>query len=131
MCIRDSVGAGGIGLILNEKISWREFHKVGTILLLLFLSVCAIESANRYFTGLIQSGRISELFSSGSRTMGRRNFRTGSLLITGFALLFLCCLMTQNPPDLSRTSYGCLLYTSHPEAPMTETNSPSRTSNER
>lgn len=102
------VGAGGIGLILNEKISWREFHKVGTILLLLFLSVCAIESANRYFTGLIQSGRISELFYSGSRTMGRRNFRTGSLLITGFALLFLCCLMTQNPPDLSRTSYGAL-----------------------
>ena len=31
------VGAGGIGLILNEKISWREFHKVGAILLLLFL----------------------------------------------------------------------------------------------
>ncbi len=34
------VGAGGIGLILNEKISWREFHKVGMILLLPLLTVC-------------------------------------------------------------------------------------------
>ena len=56
-------GAGGIGLILNEKISWREFHKVGTILLLLFLTVCVIESANRYFTAVIHSGQIAELFS--------------------------------------------------------------------
>ena len=56
------VGAGGIGLILNEKISWREFHKVGTILLLLFLTVCVIESANRYFTSMIHSGQITELF---------------------------------------------------------------------
>ncbi len=59
------VGAGGIGLILNEKIFWREFHKVGTILLLLFLTVCVIESANRYFTAVIHSGQITKLFSSG------------------------------------------------------------------
>ena len=58
------VGAGGIGLILNEKISWREFHKVGTILLLLFLTVCVIESANRYFTAVIHSGRMTKLFST-------------------------------------------------------------------
>ena len=44
------VGAGGIGLILNEKISWREFQKVGAILLVLFLTVCVIEAISRYLS---------------------------------------------------------------------------------
>ena len=30
------VGAGGIGLLLNEKISWLEYGKVGMILFFLF-----------------------------------------------------------------------------------------------
>ena len=29
------VGAGGIGLLLNEKISWREYSRVGMILVML------------------------------------------------------------------------------------------------
>lgn len=33
------VGAGGIGLLLNEKISWREYSRVGMILVML-LSQC-------------------------------------------------------------------------------------------
>ena len=37
------VGAGGIGLLLNEKISWLEYGKVGMILFFLFLTVCVIE----------------------------------------------------------------------------------------
>ena len=32
------VGAGGIGLLLNEKISWLEYGKVGMILFFLFLT---------------------------------------------------------------------------------------------
>ena len=32
------VGAGGIGLILNEKISWREYPNVGMILIALFVT---------------------------------------------------------------------------------------------
>ena len=37
------VGAGGIGLLLNEKISWREYGRVGAILVCLFVTVCCIE----------------------------------------------------------------------------------------
>ena len=36
------VGAGGIGLLLNEKISWREYGRVGAILVCLFLSLIHI-----------------------------------------------------------------------------------------
>jgi phosphonate transport system permease protein len=41
------VGAGGIGLILNEKISWREYPSVGMILIALFVTVFIIESTSR------------------------------------------------------------------------------------
>jgi phosphonate transport system permease protein len=38
------VGAGGLGLILSEKIGWREYDSVGMILLVLFLTVIIIEA---------------------------------------------------------------------------------------
>ncbi|WP_026665265.1 phosphonate ABC transporter, permease protein PhnE [Butyrivibrio sp. FC2001] len=41
------VGAGGIGLVLNEKISWREYSSVGTVLVALFIAVFIIESISR------------------------------------------------------------------------------------
>lgn len=37
------VGAGGLGLIMNEKIGWREYSSVGMILIVLFVTVLAIE----------------------------------------------------------------------------------------
>lgn len=37
------VGAGGLGLILNEKIGWREYSSVGMILIVLFVTVLIIE----------------------------------------------------------------------------------------
>lgn len=37
------VGAGGIGLILNESLGWRQYDKVGMILLILFITVVLIE----------------------------------------------------------------------------------------
>lgn len=37
------VGAGGVGLLLSEKITWREYDKVGMILLLLYGVVVCIE----------------------------------------------------------------------------------------
>ena len=37
------VGAGGLGLIMNEKIGWREYDSVGMILIVLFITVVAIE----------------------------------------------------------------------------------------
>ena len=41
------VGAGGLGLILNEKIGWREYDSVGMILLALFFTVFIIETVSR------------------------------------------------------------------------------------
>ena len=41
------VGAGGLGLILNEKIGWREYSSVGMILLALFVTVFIIETISR------------------------------------------------------------------------------------
>lgn len=42
------VGAGGLGLILNEKIGWREYSSVGMILIILFLTVVVIEALSHY-----------------------------------------------------------------------------------
>lgn len=37
------VGAGGLGLIMNEKIGWREYDSLGMILIVLFVTVVVIE----------------------------------------------------------------------------------------
>ncbi len=42
------VGAGGLGLILNEKIGWREYPRVGMILIALFAAVVVIESLSSW-----------------------------------------------------------------------------------
>ena len=42
------VGAGGIGLLINERISLREYRQVGTILLMLFVAVIIIENISKY-----------------------------------------------------------------------------------
>lgn len=42
------VGAGGIGLILNENIGWREYSSVGMILIVLFVTVVIIEAISYY-----------------------------------------------------------------------------------
>lgn len=42
------VGAGGLGLILNENIGWREYDNVGMILLMLFATVMIIESVSHF-----------------------------------------------------------------------------------
>jgi phosphonate transport system permease protein len=41
------VGAGGIGLILSDRISWRRYNDVGLILIVIFLVVFVIESLSR------------------------------------------------------------------------------------
>lgn len=43
------VGAGGIGILLNENIAWRDYENVGIILLSLLITVAIIESFSRYF----------------------------------------------------------------------------------
>jgi phosphonate transport system permease protein len=41
------VGAGGIGLILDEQFGWRRYSRAGIILLALFITVIIIESISR------------------------------------------------------------------------------------
>ncbi|MFI3284083.1 MAG: phosphonate ABC transporter, permease protein PhnE [Erysipelotrichaceae bacterium] len=45
------VGAGGIGILLNENLGWRAYQKVGTVLIMLIIVVLIIESTSRYLRG--------------------------------------------------------------------------------
>ena len=85
------VGAGGIGLLLNEKISWLEYGKVGMILFFLFLTVCVIEGISGLLSQIIREERsLSPL---------------GKRLLTGAAvLLALVCTLSLQPPDFSHIS---------------------------
>ena len=85
------VGAGGIGLILNEKISWLEFDKVGMILLSLFAAVCLIELLSSFLTALIQKRKTIAPFLQRS-------------LIAALLLFFFICTLLLPPPDFSHTS---------------------------
>lgn len=42
------VGAGGIGIVLNERLGWRVYDDVGLILLVMMVTVYSIESTSRY-----------------------------------------------------------------------------------
>ena len=85
------VGAGGIGLLLNEKISWLEYGKVGMILFCLFLTVCAIEALSRFLSQIIREERhLSAVQKRG--------------LWLAAALLVLLCTLSLQPPDFSHTS---------------------------
>jgi len=42
------VGAGGLGLIIDERIGWRSYEDLGTILLMLFIVVLIIENTSQY-----------------------------------------------------------------------------------
>lgn len=88
------VGAGGIGLILNEKISWREFQKVGAILLVLFLTVCVIEAISRYLSALIRREFLTEA------TSGPKRKQHLLLLGIGTLLIFCVCLCTPDTAGL-------------------------------
>ncbi|WP_208589509.1 phosphonate ABC transporter, permease protein PhnE [Gracilibacillus suaedae] len=43
------VGAGGIGLLLNEGLGWRDYASVGMVLLMLAITVFLIETVSEYF----------------------------------------------------------------------------------
>lgn len=89
------VGAGGIGLLLNEKVSWREYDKVGAILVLLFAAVFLME-------------RLGDLLSAvvwGARPMRRSGRR---ILAAALAAAVILCTVTLQPPDLSHTSPALL-----------------------
>jgi phosphonate transport system permease protein len=85
------VGAGGIGLLLNEKMSWLEYGKVGMILFSLFLTTCVIETVSGMLARLVQGEK--KLPKTGKR----------ALILLGTGLFVLCCCTTA-PPDFSHTS---------------------------
>jgi len=43
------VGAGGIGLLINEKIGWRDYPSLGMIILALVVTVYLIETVSEHF----------------------------------------------------------------------------------
>lgn len=43
------VGAGGLGILINERIGWRDYEGLGTVLIALFVVVLIIENTSQYF----------------------------------------------------------------------------------
>lgn len=43
------VGAGGLGLLINERIGWRDYESLGMVLLTLFITVVLVDSLSTYF----------------------------------------------------------------------------------
>lgn len=56
------VGAGGIGLLLNERIAWRQYHEVGAILMLLYGIVLMTEGVSEWLRKVLE----------GKRTLGKK-----------------------------------------------------------
>lgn len=42
------VGAGGLGILIQERISWRDYESLGTLLIMLFVVVLIIENLSQY-----------------------------------------------------------------------------------
>lgn len=85
------VGAGGIGLILNEKISWREYPRVGTILISLFVLVCLTEALSEFLSGVVR----------GEKAVSQK---VKNALMALFAAAFIFSLATTGAPDFSHTA---------------------------
>ncbi|WP_337617296.1 PhnE/PtxC family ABC transporter permease [Acidaminococcus timonensis] len=73
------VGAGGIGLLLNERLAWRAYSQVGTILLLLYGVVLASEMCSE----LLRQG-LAGKWRPGQKI--RRALWAGGLLVLFWAL---------------------------------------------
>jgi phosphonate transport system permease protein len=43
------VGAGGIGILFDNRMAWRRYEDVAVLILMLFVVVLSIESLSRYF----------------------------------------------------------------------------------
>ncbi len=42
------VGAGGLGILIAERVGWRDYESLGTVLLALFVTVLVIENLSAY-----------------------------------------------------------------------------------
>ena len=87
------VGAGGIGLLLNEKISWREYGRVGAILVCLFVTVCCIEWLSHALGRIIR----------GERSIPRGAKRA---LWAAVLVCVVVCTAGIEAPDLAHTDWS-------------------------
>ena len=86
------VGAGGIGILLNEKVSWREYSRVGTILLALFIIVCAAEWLSSALSAIVR----------GEKNTSERGKK---LIAAAFAIVFIISFAGTGLPDFSHTAW--------------------------
>ena len=42
------VGAGGLGILINERVGWRDYNGLGMVLLALFVVVVLIDFFSEY-----------------------------------------------------------------------------------
>ena len=84
------VGAGGIGLLLNEKISWREYGRVGMILVMLFGAVFVIEGISTFLNAYLD-GQI------------KRNTTTNVIISVCIMALFVYSLSAVKDVSASKT----------------------------
>lgn len=65
------VGAGGIGLLLNQQLAWRSYSRVGTLLVLLYGAVLASESLSEVLRKVLQGQwRLRPWMKKGLGTLG-------------------------------------------------------------
>ncbi len=80
------VGAGGIGLLLNEKLAWRDYPQVGTLILLLYGLVILTESISEWLRQVV----------TGKQRLLPRNKRILWVLLTA---VFLWSISTLQLPE--------------------------------
>ncbi len=59
------VGAGGIGLILNSEMGWRNYPRVGMILLSLFVTVALVEITSTHLRRMLEEGNAGRKMENG------------------------------------------------------------------
>lgn len=101
------VGAGGIGLLLNEKLSWREYEKAGMILFGVFLAVILMEliseglkkwSDGSFFDFMrFRKARLKKNSEKDGLITPHVFFNKKLALIAIFALVTLCACFMQFP----------------------------------
>ena len=87
------VGAGGIGLLLSEKISWREYSQAGMILICLAAAAALIETASLFAASVL-------------RGEGRWPPAAKRCLAAAMGLALCWGVLSIPLPDLSRVAPG-------------------------
>lgn len=93
------VGAGGLGILLNEKIAWREYARVGMILLLLYAVVLLIEALSTRCRAVLL----------GVKSGSRAERRCVAVLLAALTVLSLAGLSTRGISRAGLAVFGGIL----------------------